>query len=131
VLDECGLDEETKTTLLNNIHQKLMLQSVKIRADVEVSCYAYEGVEAVKKALRAGLECSTEQIPVKINLIAPPLYGKSGNKIHNFFTKMEQLEKWEVLVPFVLILNLLLCFYSCDCFYARASGRDWVGSGGD
>ena len=77
VLDECGLDEETKTTLLNNIHQKLMLQSVKIRADVEVSCYAYEGIEAVKKALRAGLECSTEQIPVKINLIAPPLYGKS------------------------------------------------------
>jgi len=74
ILDECGLDEETKTTLLNNIHQKLMLQSVKIRADVEVSCYAYEGVEAVKKALRAGLECSTEQIPVKINLIAPPLY---------------------------------------------------------
>jgi len=74
ILDECGLDEETKTTLLNNIHQKLMLQSVKIRADVEVSCYAYEGVEAVKKALRSGLECSTEQIPVKINLIAPPLY---------------------------------------------------------
>lgn len=74
IFDECGLDEETKTVLLNNIRQKLMLQSVKIRADIEVSCYSYEGIEAVKKALRAGMEVSTEQMPVKINLIAPPLY---------------------------------------------------------
>ena len=76
VFDECGLDEETKNVLLNNIRQKLMLQSVKIRSDIEVSCYSYEGIEAVKRALRAGMEVSTEQMPVKINLIAPPLYGK-------------------------------------------------------
>jgi len=74
ILDVCGLDEETKTTLLNNIRQKLMSQSVKVRSDIEVSCYAYEGIEAVKKALRSGLEASTAEMPVKINLIAPPLY---------------------------------------------------------
>jgi translation initiation factor 2 subunit 1 len=74
ILDVCGLDEETKTTLLTNIRQKLMSQSVKVRSDIEVSCYAYEGIEAVKKALRAGLECSSPEMPVKINLIAPPLY---------------------------------------------------------
>jgi translation initiation factor 2 subunit 1 len=56
-----------------------------------VSCYTYEGIEAVKAALRAGLAISTEAQPVKvrpsllhhvgflidsnqINLIAPPLY---------------------------------------------------------
>jgi len=75
ILDECGLDEETKTVLLNNIQQKLMSQSVKIRSDVEVSCYAYEGIEAIKKALKSGLECATADMPIKINLIAPPLYG--------------------------------------------------------
>ncbi|CAL8070229.1 unnamed protein product [Orchesella dallaii] len=74
ILDECGLDENTKDVLLKNIQQKLMSQSVKIRSDIEVSCYAYEGIEAVKKALRAGLECSKQDMPVKINLIAPPLY---------------------------------------------------------
>jgi translation initiation factor 2 alpha subunit (eIF-2alpha) len=79
VLDECGLDEKTKEMLLGNIKQKLMSQAVKIRSDIEVSCYAYEGIEAVKKALRAGLECSTNDMPVKINLIAPPLYGKYRN----------------------------------------------------
>merc|ERR1712071_300226 len=49
-------------------------QAVKIRADIEVACYGYEGIGAVKTALKAGIACSTEEIPIKINLIAPPLY---------------------------------------------------------
>lgn len=60
--------------LLNNIKRKLTSQAVKIRADVEVACYGYEGIDAVKAALKAGLALSTEELPIKINLIAPPLY---------------------------------------------------------
>lgn len=74
ILDELELDEETKKVLINNIKRRLTPQAVKIRADLEVACYKYEGVDAVKKALKAGLELSTEDMPVKINLIAPPLY---------------------------------------------------------
>lgn len=51
-------------------------QAVKIRADIEVACYGYEGIDAVKAALKTGLLCSTEEIPIKINLIAPPIYGE-------------------------------------------------------
>jgi hypothetical protein len=74
---------------LNNIKRKLTSQAVKIRADIEVACYGYEGIDAVKTALRAGLACSTEELPIKINLIAPPLYGNILWKIlliqpHNF-----------------------------------------------
>ena len=32
------------------------------------------GIDAVKDALRAGIAVSTEEVPIKINLIAPPLY---------------------------------------------------------
>ena len=53
---------------------KLTQQAVKIRADIEVACYTYEGIDAVKDALRSGIACSTEAVPIKINLIAPPLY---------------------------------------------------------
>lgn len=74
ILNECGLDEKTKEVLMNNIKCKLTSQAVKIRADIEVACYGYEGIDAVKAALRAGLACSTEDLPIKINLIAPPLY---------------------------------------------------------
>jgi len=52
LLDECGLDENTKTILLENIQQKLTQQAVKIRADIEVACFTYEGIDAVKAALR-------------------------------------------------------------------------------
>jgi len=74
ILTECGLDDKTKEVLLNNIKRKLTSQAVKIRSDIEVACYGYEGIDAVKTALRAGLACSTEELPIKINLIAPPLY---------------------------------------------------------
>lgn len=74
ILAECGLDEHTKEVLLNNIKRKLTSQAVKIRADVEVACYGYEGIDAVKAALKAGLALSIDELPIKINLIAPPLY---------------------------------------------------------
>lgn len=74
VLDECGLDEKTKEMLLTHIKRRLMPQAVKVRADIEVGCCAYEGIDAVKNALRAGITCSTDDMPIKINLIAPPLY---------------------------------------------------------
>eukprot|EP00058_Branchiostoma_floridae_P024106 XP_002609596.1 hypothetical protein BRAFLDRAFT_115066 [Branchiostoma floridae] len=41
---------------------------------IEVACYGYEGIDAVKGALRKGLALTTEDMPIKINLIAPPLY---------------------------------------------------------
>lgn len=36
------------------------------RSDIEVACYGYEGIDAVKDALRAGLNCSTEAMPIKV-----------------------------------------------------------------
>lgn len=74
ILDNCGIDDATKKVLIENIHRRMMPQSVKVRSDIEVSCYAYEGIDAVKAALKKGLEFSTEELPIKINLIAPPLY---------------------------------------------------------
>lgn len=74
LLDECNLDEVTRKVLLEQIQRKLQSQAVKIRSDIEVFCYEYEGIDAVKSALREGIRFSMDQIPIKINLIAPPLY---------------------------------------------------------
>lgn len=74
ILDECGLDDRTKEVLISNINRRMMPQAVKVRSDIEVSCYSYEGIDAVKDALRAGLKLTSEEFPVSINLIAPPLY---------------------------------------------------------
>ena len=74
VLDECALDPHTKEVLLTHIKRRLMPQSVKVRADIEVGCCAYEGIDAVKSALRAGIALSTNDMQIKVNLIAPPSY---------------------------------------------------------
>ncbi|XP_033738823.1 eukaryotic translation initiation factor 2 subunit 1-like [Pecten maximus] len=74
LLDECGIDTNTKDTLLTNIKQKLSPKLVKVRADIEVACVQYEGVDAVKRALKKGLALTTDALPIKINLIAPPLF---------------------------------------------------------
>jgi translation initiation factor 2 subunit 1 len=74
VFDECNLDPDIKSKLLEDITKKLTPQAVKIRADFEVSCFAYEGVEAVKEALIVGKQHSSEIMPIKINLIAAPLF---------------------------------------------------------
>ena len=66
VLDELDLDEKTKATLLSNIMRRLTPQAVKIRADIEVSCYAYDGIDAVKSSLLEGLKCSSEDVPIKV-----------------------------------------------------------------
>lgn len=57
-----------------NIARRLTPQPVKIRADVEVTCFGYEGIDAIKRALLKAEALSTEVVPIKVKLVAPPLY---------------------------------------------------------
>jgi translation initiation factor 2 subunit 1 len=65
---------DTKEQLLQIIQRRLKPQPVKIRADVEVTCFAYEGIDAIKKALKLGEEQGDEDTAISITLVAPPLY---------------------------------------------------------
>ena len=49
-------------------------QPTKVRADVEVTCFEYEGIDAVKTALRTAETGNTEENQVKVRLVSPPLY---------------------------------------------------------
>jgi len=71
-----GLDmtPELRESVLSNIKRRLTPQPIKFRADIEVTCFQYEGIDAIKAALYKGIETSTEETPVKIKLVAPPLY---------------------------------------------------------
>lgn len=68
MLDPLDLDENTKSVLLSNITQRLMPQAVKCRADIQVSCFTHEGIDAVKEALLKGLENDKEEMPIKVSL---------------------------------------------------------------
>lgn len=66
MFDECDIPQPVKDKLLEEIRKKLTPQALKIRADIEVSCFDYDGIEAVKAALLKGKECSTEEMPIKV-----------------------------------------------------------------
>jgi translation initiation factor 2 subunit 1 len=73
-VDELVQNPQIKRDLFASIVRRLTPQKVKIRADIEVACFAYDGIDAVKAALMAGEKVSSEEIPVKVRLVAPPLY---------------------------------------------------------
>jgi len=67
--------EHLRESLMSQITRKLSPAAIKIRADFELTCYSSEGIDAIKAALFAGEAAgSTESTPVKVRLIAPPLY---------------------------------------------------------
>jgi translation initiation factor 2 subunit 1 len=81
VLDDLDIPEEWKAILMSNIRRRMTPQAVKCRADIEVSCYSYEGIDAIKSALKEGLKLSSEDKPIKINLIAPPVYVVTSSSL--------------------------------------------------
>jgi len=56
------------------ISKRLTPHPTKVRADVEVTCFNYEGIDAVKEALRTAEAQSNEEAQVKVRLVSPPLY---------------------------------------------------------
>ena len=60
--------------LLKNIKRRMTPQPLKIRADVELTCFVYDGIERIKDAMRAAEAAGNEDCAVKMKLVAPPLY---------------------------------------------------------
>lgn len=74
IFHDLEADPEVKSAVLAYIKRRLAPQPVKVRADIEVTCFTYEGIDAIKAALVAGEQKSTADNAVKIKLIAPPMY---------------------------------------------------------
>ncbi|KAI8806937.1 eukaryotic translation initiation factor 2 alpha subunit-domain-containing protein [Cladochytrium replicatum] len=74
VFKNIQMSVEVRRELMSMIRRRMTPKEIKIRADLEVTCFGYEGIDAIKAALAAGEECSTEEVKIKIKLVAPPLY---------------------------------------------------------
>ena len=68
-------------SLLTQISRRLTPQPAKIRADIEVTCFSYDGIDAIKTALLQGEKMSTDQCTIKVKLVAPPLYVVVANTL--------------------------------------------------
>ncbi|KJP89246.1 hypothetical protein AK88_01124 [Plasmodium fragile] len=68
------LNEDVKNSLLADIQLRLAAQALKLRGRIDVWCFSYEGIDAVKEALKKGKEVSNDEVSINIKLIAPPQY---------------------------------------------------------
>jgi len=67
-------NDVVKDEFQSYIGRRLTPQPTKVRADVEVTCFGYEGIDAVKTALRCAEARNTPETQVKVKLVSPPLY---------------------------------------------------------
>ncbi|KAF8950249.1 eukaryotic translation initiation factor 2 subunit alpha [Flammula alnicola] len=82
----------TLSILTSTIARRLTPQPIKLRADIELTCYTPAGIDAIKKALRTGEKQSSEAVPIKAKLVAPPLYVLSTNATDKY-AAVERLER--------------------------------------
>lgn len=68
------LEANVRTALLKGIKRRMTPQPLKIRADLDITCFDFDGVLRIQDAMRAGEAASTEECQVKCKLVAPPLY---------------------------------------------------------
>ena len=74
LLAKMKVAQNLKDELKKILKEKLVPKPLKIRADFKLTCYSFEGIEAIKEALIAGEKKGTEKIPIKFTIIGSPLY---------------------------------------------------------
>ena len=74
IFDNFIITDNIKNELIQIIKNRLIPQPIKIRSRFELTCYSFEGIDAIKNALLNGEKKGTESIPIKFKYICSPLY---------------------------------------------------------
>lgn len=98
------VDSAVAHALLKDIRRRMTPQPLKIRADVELTCFAYNGILHIQNAMRAAELVSTDQCKVKMSLVASPLYVLTSQT-------SDKDEGITVIDRAVSVLQVLLHFY--------------------
>jgi hypothetical protein len=78
-LPEVLQDADVRAALTKGIQRRMTPQPLKIRADIELTCFQYDGVLHLQEAMRVGASGSTDACPVKVGgetarrLLTPPV----------------------------------------------------------
>ena len=74
ILNRLNVNDEIKNELMNILKKRWKYIPIKIRADFKLTCFNFDGIEAIKEALLKGEKKSTENIQIKLSIIKAPLY---------------------------------------------------------
>jgi len=76
VLSDYEIDDKVRSLLLRDIAHHFNKRQARVQATIEVTCFAYEGIDAIIPSLLAGRAAGTKMgSEVKITLISTPQYS--------------------------------------------------------
>lgn len=81
VFKELSVPNDIYQSLMKSIRRKLTPAPVKLRADVDITCFAYEGICAIRRGIHAAESLSTEEVTIRVRLVAPPHYVATANTL--------------------------------------------------
>lgn len=73
--DLTHLADKIKEDIELHMKRRLVVSTVRLMAKCEVSCSAYEGIDAIKEALLEGVKVSSDGLEVDVKLIAHPVFA--------------------------------------------------------
>lgn len=68
-MGKLNIDKETKEDFIELLKLKMIPEPVKIRADFKLTCYKFQGIDAIRAALMEGEKLSTSEIQIKVKKI--------------------------------------------------------------
>lgn len=72
--DDLEIKDNVRKELIRCIARRFSLREIKMQSLIDLTCFKFEGVKAIKAALLKGDSLNTKDIPVKINLSSSPTY---------------------------------------------------------
>ncbi|KAI3860454.1 hypothetical protein MKX03_010892 [Papaver bracteatum] len=79
-----ALTDEVKDDLIKNIRRRMTPQPMKIRANIEMKCFQFDGVLHIKEAMRIAEASGNDDCPFKIKLVSAPLYVLTTQTLDKF-----------------------------------------------
>ena len=82
ILEGYYLDVKIEKAFLKEIQHRFTLPLLKIRAQLEVTCFTYEGIDAIKESLKEATKLSSKECPIRVIVIAAPVYLVTTTTVH-------------------------------------------------
>lgn len=74
IFDNFKINDNIKNSLIQIIKSRLIPQPTKIRSFFELTCFSFEGIDAIKQSLLNGEKKGTESVPIKFRYVSSPLF---------------------------------------------------------
>ena len=87
-------NDNIKNSITQIIKSKLIPQPIKIRSIFELTCFTFDGIDAIKQSLLNGEKKGTENIPIKFRYLRSPLYECSVET----YNKNEELNVMNIVL---------------------------------